>query len=273
MSVTEAMLETEGSEHNILIIDDDDDFTEGLDLLLTTEGYTVQCANSIAAATDALNRFDADLILVDLHLGRENGIDLIDQLKARRPLISYILMTAYVEIEAVVSTLRHGAQDFLTKPIQKDILLNVLDRCFERRELKKEKAAVEERLLKSEARLKDAQRIAKLGHSIWDEKEDREVYCSGEGARIFGVPQGQLANGFDGHLAFVHPDDRERVKAVNEQSLRDHTSYDVEYKIVRPDGGTRHVREIAELEFDEAAEHVRTISTIQNIGGHKRIAG
>ena len=52
---------------------------------------------------------------------------------------------------------------------------------------------VEERtaeLRESEVRLKDAQRIAKLGHSIWDEKEDREVYSSGEAESIFGCTAG-----------------------------------------------------------------------------------
>ena len=151
ISAAGAMPEAEGAERKILIVDDDDEFTEGLDLLLTVEGYAVQCASSIADAIDALDRFDADLILIDLHLGRESGIDLIDQLQERQPSINCVLMTAYADIEAVISTLRHGAQDFLTKPIHTDILLNVLDRCFEKRELEQAKTAAEEALSISEA--------------------------------------------------------------------------------------------------------------------------
>ncbi len=168
MPAPEAMPAAEGSERKILIVDDDADFTEGLDLLLTAEGYAVQSARDIADATDALERFDADLILVDLHLGKESGVDLIDRLKVRRSSIGCVLMTAYVEVEAVVSALRHGAQDFLTKPIHKDLLLTVLDRCFERRELGKAKAAAEEALREAHDKLEQRveERTSELNQEI-----------------------------------------------------------------------------------------------------------
>ncbi|MCP4981768.1 MAG: PAS domain-containing protein [Gammaproteobacteria bacterium] len=132
-----------------------------------------------------------------------------------------------------------------------------------------QRSKTQEALRESEARLKDAQRIAKIGHSIWDEKKDREVYASGEAQRIFGIPQGQFANDFDQHLNFVHPDDRKRVEAMSEQFYRDRCNYEMEYRIVRPDGEIRHIGEIGEVEFDEAGKLDRTISTIQDITGKK----
>jgi len=163
-----------------------------------------------------------------------------------------------------VEVMKSGANDYLMK----DSLIRLVPAI--KRELleadsRRQRKRVEKELHESQARLEDAQRIANIGHLIWDKKEDRQVYCSGEAARIFGLPRGKLAKVFDEQLAFVHPDDREHVKTLNEQSRRDHNNYAVEYKIVRPDGGVRHVREIAELEFDEGGEHVRTISTIQDI--------
>ncbi len=134
-----------------------------------------------------------------------------------------------------------------------------------------ERRQAEKALRESETLLKNAQRIAKIGHSIWDEKENREVYASGELGSIFGLPPGGLDSNFDEHLSSVHPDDIDRVKTVNEQLHSDHSTFNVDYKIVRPDGEVRHVREIAELEFDETGEPLRTISTIQDITEQKRL--
>ena len=128
----------------------------------------------------------------------------------------------------------------------------------------------EDDLRESEARLNDAQPIAKLGHSIWDEKEDREVSSSGEGNRIFGVPQRWVAKDLDEFLALVHPDDRERVMAVMDRAKEARTGFEVEYGIVRPDGETHYVLEVAEVELDEAGELARTISTVQDITELKR---
>ena len=129
----------------------------------------------------------------------------------------------------------------------------------------------EEALRESEARLKDAQRIAKLGHSIWDEKEDREVYSSAEALRIFGVSPDRISSTLEEFLTLVHPDDRERVKAVMERAKKDRSGFEIEYKIVRPDGETRHVHEVAELELDESSEPLRTISALQDITERKRV--
>ena len=56
-------------------------------------------------------------------------------------------------------------------------------------------------------------RIARIGYSVWDERENREVYSSEEGDRIWGTPPGVLSD-FDDFLASVHPDDRAPRSAV-----------------------------------------------------------
>ncbi|MCH8150091.1 MAG: PAS-domain containing protein [Planctomycetes bacterium] len=82
-----------------------------------------------------------------------------------------------------------------------------------------ERKQAEEALRESEARLAKAQRIAKVGHWVWDEKEDRESYCSGEGERIFGVPHEWLSSNFEEFLAMVHPNDRERLSGVGRRTV------------------------------------------------------
>ena len=84
-----------------------------------------------------------------------------------------------------------------------------------------ERKRAERTLRESEAFLHEAQRIAKISSWMWDEREDREVYRSGEDWRIFGLDRNDdLANSFEDFLDQVHPDDRDRVGAGHERRLR-----------------------------------------------------
>ena len=132
-----------------------------------------------------------------------------------------------------------------------------------------ERESVEQALRESEARLVEVARIARIGHSIWDERENREVYSSEEGDRIWGELDGKLWD-FDEFLASVHPDDRARVEAVMEQARENRTGYEIEYKIVRPDGEMRFILERADAELDDAGELLNTVTTVQDITEGKR---
>ena len=134
-----------------------------------------------------------------------------------------------------------------------------------------ERKRTDDALRESEARLTEAQRIAKISHWIWDEREDREVYSSDEGQRISGLEEGFLYGSFEDFLDKVHADDRERVEAVMEQAYEDKTGYQIEYRIVRPDGAMRHVVEHAEVALGDDGELLRSFGTLQDITERKRI--
>ena len=127
----------------ILVIDDDLDFAEGMDLLLTPEGYEVQVAHSIADASSKFTNFSADIALIDIRLSSKSGIDLIGKLKQRRPNILCVMMTAYASTDTAIEALREGAYGYLVKPFGADELLLTVNRCFERLNLEKEKAAAD----------------------------------------------------------------------------------------------------------------------------------
>lgn len=118
----------------------------------------------------------------------------------------------------------------------------------------------------------DAARIARLGHWIHDESADRIVYCSDEMARIHGVsPEDYLrmVSSTDADVRQLHPDDRQRYERVLRQAQKDISSYDVEYRIVRPDGEIRHVREIGELVAGPDGRLAESRGTLQDITDQK----
>ena len=128
-------------------------------------------------------------------------------------------------------------------------------------------------LRESEARLKQAVRMANLGHWVWDDIEDRCLYFSEEIAHIEGVPMTELFAHYatrEGDLKLVHPHDRTRVDALISEAETHKKEYDIEFRLVRPDGVIRYVREIGEPVVDEHGILVRTIGTLQDITGIKR---
>ena len=125
-----------------------------------------------------------------------------------------------------------------------------------------------ELLIGNEALLKQAVRMANLGHWIWDELEDCCAYVSQECADIHGVTVAEYlvrSSSLEGDISWAHPDDRERFRAVMTDPKTLESPYDVEYRIVRPDGGIRYVREIGEPVADDNGRLLHTIGTLQDI--------
>jgi DNA-binding NtrC family response regulator len=161
-----------------LIVDDDRDHVTALRNLLGLHGYEVEIARSADAAKDVARRFDAQVALLDIRLGRSSGLDLIEPLRQPRPGLAFVAMTGYADTDMAVEALRRGAYDFLRKPLHTDELLATLERCFEKLRLEREKQAAEQALLESEQRLATALRQAKLGYWRWSFQEQRIVYWS-----------------------------------------------------------------------------------------------
>ena len=134
-----------------------------------------------------------------------------------------------------------------------------------------ERAEAEAALRESRARLAHAQRLAGFGHCIWDEKNQRLAYCSIEVAELFGVPRRSFPKMHYDLLDFVDPGDRERVRSATESAKAGEHAYEIEYGIVRPDGGLRSVVEIGEVVLDPSGRIDRTVSTFQDITERKRV--
>ena len=126
-----------------------------------------------------------------------------------------------------------------------------------------ERVRAEAALRLSEERLTTMERIAKIGHWAWDEIEDREIYASEAAKDILNSTL--LKPDFEAFLEIIHPDHRERVRAVKEQAPLTQTGYQVEYRIDCPDGEMRFVMEQGEFEFDDDGKHVRSAGTVQDI--------
>jgi len=124
----------------ILIADDDETLRESLELVLAAEGYEVTGARDGTAALAALEAQPVDVVLCDLRMPGQDGLELLPQILRRVPGTTVILMSAYGSADLAVEALRRGAYDYLAKPFQPAELLLALRKARERERLRRSTA-------------------------------------------------------------------------------------------------------------------------------------
>jgi DNA-binding NtrC family response regulator len=133
----------------ILVTDDEAEIREGLELLLTSEGYEVTLAETGETALARLGERPFDLLLLDVSLPDRNGLDLLREIRRRDADLPIVLITAYGSIDMARSAFKSGAQDYITKPWSNDELLAQVALAVEGRRLREEnvqlKRALKER--------------------------------------------------------------------------------------------------------------------------------
>jgi DNA-binding NtrC family response regulator len=130
----------------ILVIDDEVNAASALETLLRQDGYDVAKANDARTGLQALERFDADVVLTDLRMPGMDGLELLAKVKELRPETMVIVMTAYGTVKTAVQAMKLGAYDYLGKPIDVDEVEVVLQRALEGKALREETQNLRQRL-------------------------------------------------------------------------------------------------------------------------------
>ncbi len=126
------------SKGSILVVDDEAEIREGLELLLTSEGYGVTSAETGETGLAKLEEQPFDLLLLDVSLPDRNGLELLREIRRRDPYLSVVLITAYGSIDMARAAFKSGAQDYITKPWSNDELLAQVAQAVEGRRLREE---------------------------------------------------------------------------------------------------------------------------------------
>jgi two-component system nitrogen regulation response regulator NtrX len=132
------------SAEPILIVDDEKNIRRTLRMVLESEGHPVHEAGSILEAEAVLGREGVDLILLDVKLGDDNGLDLLRRLKARGEDagrdadIPVVMISGHATIEDAVASTRLGAFDFMEKPLDRNRVMVTVRNALERRRMWRE---------------------------------------------------------------------------------------------------------------------------------------
>jgi len=122
----------------ILVVDDEVNARTALAELLRDEGFDVEMAADAFKALGKYESFAPHVVLTDLKMPGMDGIELVKKLRAHEDPCDVIVMTAFGAVETAVEAMRAGASDYLTKPLNFDELLVVLDKVLETSQLRRE---------------------------------------------------------------------------------------------------------------------------------------
>lgn len=161
---------------NALIVDDEPDIRELLELTLGRMNIATQAAANIEEAKTLLQKSKFDLCLSDMRLPDGNGIDLVKHMQQDYPQIPVAMITAYGSMESAVDALKSGAFDFVSKPVNLQILRNLIQSALKLSESESnpDRRSRDQLLGNSEKMCEIRSSIAKLSRS------QAPVYISGE---------------------------------------------------------------------------------------------
>jgi len=135
--------------HTIFIVDDEKSIRQGITYGLKND-YHIESFATADRALSALETQPADLILMDIGLPGMDGIEALKEVKSRYPEIMVIMITAYDDLQAVVSAMKKGAHDYLVKPIQMETLRLSITNALRAISMKKEIESLQEKYLKED---------------------------------------------------------------------------------------------------------------------------
>ena len=124
---------------NVLIVDDDLSMREMLELMLTSEGYGVTCAEDGTKAIQMLAKKKYDLIISDIKMGPVGGLTVLREAKKHSPETVVIMISAFATTETAVEAMNEGAYDYIPKPFNVDEVKQTIRNALERKTLEHEK--------------------------------------------------------------------------------------------------------------------------------------
>jgi response regulator RpfG family c-di-GMP phosphodiesterase len=129
---------TELEAIRVLIVDDELSVRKMLAVMLTQSGVTCSHVASPAEALEKLQNEGFDAVISDLRMGPASGMDLLDEVQRRYPELAFLMATGVADVRVGVQAMKHGADDYLLKPFDTDVVLTSLDRALKNKHLERE---------------------------------------------------------------------------------------------------------------------------------------
>ncbi len=143
---------------HVLVVDDENGPRQALRMLLK-EDYTVHLAPNVPSAIDILHQAPIELVITDLRMPKQTGVDLLRETKALRPEIQVIILTGYGQLETAVKAVEYGAFTYMEKPFDNAVMLDMVHAGLERYREERDRRALEQLAL-------EANRFETLGRVV-----------------------------------------------------------------------------------------------------------
>lgn len=227
----------------ILSVEDDPKDTQLIQDLLQSENIACEMTRveTEAELVASLEQGGIDLILADYTLPAFDGISALKLVTKACPDVPFIFVSGTLGEEVAIEALKIGATDYILKT-RLSRLVPSLTRALRESSERAERKQADEKLRRNEAYLAEAQKLSHTGSFGWDVCSGK-LYWSEETFRILGCEPGTEAT-IELVLQRTHPEDRAALLQLIERVSRDATEFDIEHRLLLPDGRVKFVHVI-----------------------------
>jgi len=157
-------------EETILLVDDEEGIRKVLGISLADAGYTVLTAENGEKALEIFRQFNPPIVLTDIKMPGMDGIELLKKIKHENAETEVIMITGHGDMDIAIESLKHEASDFITKPVNDDILEFALKRACDKismqRKLKAHTENLEELVREKSAKVIELERQVAVGQAV-----------------------------------------------------------------------------------------------------------
>ena len=143
------MVSAVSDNKTILVVDDEENICHMLSLMLKKNGYQVRAVRDGESALKELIALNYDMVLCDIQMAGMSGMDLLEEIKARKIDVTVIMMSAFGTTDTAIEAMKKGAYDYISKPFRKDEVLLTLLKADERERLRRENLNLRESVEKT----------------------------------------------------------------------------------------------------------------------------
>jgi PAS domain S-box-containing protein len=255
----------------ILVVEDDKFMRIQLRRAMEQVGYQVVEASDGEEGLAAYTRLKPDIVLLDALMPVMDGFSCCTQLRSlpggdRTPVL---MITALEDRESVDRAFEAGAIDYITKPIHWAVLRQRVRRLLQGSRAVEELRQQTERAQLSEERLRLALEAAHMGTWDWDIFNDKVMHSVATEA-IYGLAPGGFEGTFESFLKSLHPEDLEWVTQSLRSTLEEGADYNIEFRVIWPDGSIHWVASKGQVYYDNRGNAVRMTGINMDITDRKQ---
>jgi DNA-binding NtrC family response regulator len=270
----------------ILIADDERHIAEGLQMLLAEEGYTVETATDGEKAWSTVQSGEFGLVLTDLKMPKLDGLELFARMRDQGVESEVIIITGEGTVNTAVEAMRHGAYDYLTKPLDLERLKALIPKALDKYQVRTANRQLQQRL----------ESLTRFGDMLGQSEEMREIYTiieavapstasvliigeSGTGKELVARALHNKSNRKKGPFVALNCGAFPREILENELFGHEKGAFtgainEKPGSFEQADGGTLFLDEVAEMEPDIQVKFLRALEqrAFRRLGGKKEIS-